>query len=331
LGAPAVSFIVPLYNCLPYSQAMLASLQATMPAGLAHEIILVDDGSTDGTREWLKGGARGDHALHLGIGSRLQVLLNSQNSGYAKSNNRAAASAKGDLFVLLNNDLVLRPGWLEPMLALHGGLARRGQAGAIGNVQYRVSDGAIDHTGIVINAKAKPEHRKRAPVTERLRGFSLVPAVTGACLLISAELWRTLGGFDEGYFNGCEDVDLCFRAAELGRTNAVALRSAVDHHVSASPNRNARNEANAHRLARSWAERLSRLAEMAWTQAYFERYLPEPRDYPDRRLAGQAALCRYGLRRRPPARAAEGARAALAIEFARWRSLEHAAASAPCP
>lgn len=48
-----VSFIIPLYNGLVLTQAMLASLRATVPAHLTHEIIFVDDGSTDGTRDWL--------------------------------------------------------------------------------------------------------------------------------------------------------------------------------------------------------------------------------------------------------------------------------------
>ena len=47
-----VSFVIPLYNCLPLTQAMLASLRTSLPAGLEHEIIFVDDGSTDGTRDW---------------------------------------------------------------------------------------------------------------------------------------------------------------------------------------------------------------------------------------------------------------------------------------
>ena len=45
-----VSFIIPLFNCLDLTQAMIASLQETLPRKLSHEIILVDDGSTDGTR-----------------------------------------------------------------------------------------------------------------------------------------------------------------------------------------------------------------------------------------------------------------------------------------
>ena len=105
-----VSIIIPLYNCLPLTQAMLASLQATLPGRLKHEIVFIDDGSTDGTREWLR-------TLR---GPEFNVLLNERNLGYAASNNRAANVARGEFLALLNNDLILQPGWLEPMLAALG-------------------------------------------------------------------------------------------------------------------------------------------------------------------------------------------------------------------
>src|SRR5690348_3542272 len=133
---PQVSFIVPLFNCLALTQAMIASLQATMPAGLAHEIILVDDGSTDGTRAWLASLTE----------PAFRVVLNERNLGFAGANNRAAAVARGDILVLLNNDLVLLPGWLQPLLAAHRTLGRR--AGVIGNIQRDAKTGAIDHAGI---------------------------------------------------------------------------------------------------------------------------------------------------------------------------------------
>jgi O-antigen biosynthesis protein len=75
-----VSFIIPLFNCLPLTQAMLASLRDTIPAGLTHEIVLVDDGSTDGTREWL--GSLRDPPF--------RAVFNERNLGYAAANNRAA-------------------------------------------------------------------------------------------------------------------------------------------------------------------------------------------------------------------------------------------------
>src|SRR5687768_7259087 len=194
---------------------MLASLQATLPAGLTHEIIYVDDGSTDGTRAWLQSLA----------GPPFRVLLNERNLGYAIGNNRGAAIARGEFLVLLNNDLVLLPGWLEPMLAAHAALGAR--AGVIGNVQRDAKTGEIDHAGLVVNVTGKPVHARTLP-SRWARFFNPqgeVPAVTGACLLIERALWQQLGGFDEAYVNGGEDIDLCFRARASGRINVVVLRS----------------------------------------------------------------------------------------------------------
>src|SRR5688572_1372359 len=130
---------------------MLASLQATLPAGLRYEIIFVDDGSTDGTREWLA-------TLRA---ATFTVLLNERNRGYAVSNNRAANIARGDFLALLNNDLILQPRWLEPMLDAHASLA--GRAGAIGNVQLDAQSGMVDHAGLVIGVTGKPIHVRGLP------------------------------------------------------------------------------------------------------------------------------------------------------------------------
>ncbi|HVU34606.1 MAG TPA: glycosyltransferase [Opitutaceae bacterium] len=307
---PRISFIVPLYNCLSLTQAMVASLQATLPAGLAHEIILIDDGSTDGTRNW------------LGTVSQppFRVILNERNLGFAATNNRAAATAEGEFLVLLNNDLVLEPHWLEPMLAAHRSLGRR--AGLVGNVQRDARTGEIDHAGIIFNRKAKPEHDRRTPpwLARTFAPVRRVPAVTAACVLISTARWRQLGGFDEQYVNGGEDVDLCFRARAAGCVNAVALRSVVRHHISSSAGRKLRDEANSERLARRWRSEFIRAASRDWCREYVEAIEVEPRDY-DAGLARRLWLHAIGLSQRPPPEAAAALGDALELEFVRWQAL----------
>ncbi len=255
--APQLSVVTALFNCLPLTQAMTAALQATLPAGLTHEIILVDDGSTDGTREWL-----------ATLGAPFRVVLNPKNMGYGAANNHGAALARGEYLALLNNDLVLGPGWLEPMLAAHRSLGSR--AGIIGNVQTDARSGVTDHAGIVFNHQGKPEHDRARPAAAArwFRPVRPMPAVTGACMLLTTALWRELGAFDEAYINGCEDVDLCLRAAAAGRINAVARRSVIGHHISSSPGRKRRDEANTQRLAERWRANLDRLGVPAWCRAY---------------------------------------------------------------
>lgn len=296
---------------------MFSSLQATLPAGLEYEIIFVDDGSTDGTRDWLAGLTASNGA------SSIRVLLNERNFGYAIGNNRGTAIACGDFLALLNNDLVLQPGWLEPMLDAHRSLGT--QAGIIGNIQRDARTGKIDHTGIVINQNGKPVHDHELPTgfmgnPVRVRR---VPAVTGACLLVHRDLWRELGGFDEGYVNGAEDVDLCFRARALGRSNAVALTSTVLHHISSSAGRKLRDEENSYRLVSRWRREFVLAADgpfREWSWDYFEKHLPDPR-LANPALARHALFYALGLRRTPPPDAIAFIEERQAREFQRWESL----------
>ncbi|MDE3083720.1 MAG: glycosyltransferase family 2 protein [Verrucomicrobiota bacterium] len=303
---PCVSFIIPLYNCLALTQVMLKSLRASLPAGLAHEIIFVDDGSTDGTRTWL---ATLDSPP-------FRVILNERNLGYAAANNRGAALARSRFLVLLNSDLALTPHWLEPMLDLHARFGTR--AGLIGNVQRDARTGAIDHSGIFINAKGKPQHDRTA---YPFSNYRKAVAVTGACLLVERALWTELGGFDENFVNGCEDVDLCLRARAAGRINAVALRSVVGHHVSASPGRKLRDEENTRRLTLRWRKELAQAGLVAWCRNHISRGLNAARA--DLGLIEAAAVlaCAFGLRKRPPLAAIRGMEASIDLELERWRAL----------
>jgi len=304
---PKVSVITSLFNCLAHTQAMVAGLQETLPRGLDHEIILIDDGSTDGTRAWL-----------ATLGPPFRVLLNERNLGFGASNNRGAALASGDLLLLLNNDLILPPGWLPPLLAAHRRLGDR--AGLVGNVQLAAATGAVDHAGMRVGLHGKPEHiREQRPAPGRaFAPVRRVAFLTGACLLVSSALWRRLGGFDETFVNGCEDVDLCLRARAAGQVNAVALRSVIRHHISPSPGRNLHNEQNSRRLLRRWGGELARLGARRWCRDYLVREWTGAHAAADHAQAGAALLYALHLRATPPAFALAGMHAALAREFARW-------------
>ena len=308
-----VSFIIPLYNCLPFTQAMLASLRGTLPPGFDGEIILVDDGSTDGTRAWI-----------ANLPEPCRVVLNESNLGFAGACNRGAAAARGEILFFLNNALVLLPGWLEPMLAA---FTRFTGAGLVGNVQLNLATGAVDHTGIYFNHKGKPAHATESSLGEKLRGCRLTPALTGACFALRRELWNSLGGFDEGYRNGCEDIALALRALAMGRRNYVMLRSVVRHHISQSPGRKQRDEQNTRRLVERRGDQIAALALKDWCRDYLARNWDGARDTRDHVLACSALLYLVGLKATPPRPAVAGIRAAMEHELSRWRRLDGAGTS----
>ena len=100
-----VSVIVLTHNNLPLTIECIDSILATRPSGMELDLIIHDNGSTDGTKEWLN---------HLGFNKKqedvtIKTLLSPTNMGFGAGMNQAYRAAEGDIIVFLNNDTVVTP------------------------------------------------------------------------------------------------------------------------------------------------------------------------------------------------------------------------------
>ena len=245
---PVTSIIVPVFNQWHLTwKCLLAVSQHTGASGRGkgdYEVIVVDDGSTDETPE----------ALPLLEGIR--VHRNPVNAGFAHSCNQGARLARGRYLLFLNNDTEVHPGWLPPMVDI---LDKRADVAMVG-CKLLFPNGTIQHGGVVFSyAGPTPvmpfhlDYRQRADVRNDLLELN---AVTAACSLVRAEVFQQLGGFDEGYRNGLEDVDLCLRLKEAGGKILYTPRSTVTHHESMSDGRFHSGWANEERFNETWVGRI---------------------------------------------------------------------------
>lgn len=167
----------------------------------------------------------------------LRVLnIDLPDFNYAVANNKAAAEASGDLLLLLNDDVApLRPDWLSAMVA-HMQDPRVGIVGA----RLLYGNGMVQHEGVIMGLANLCEHagRLRPGDDAGPHGLGLmdrqVSAVTGACLLIRASLYRDLGGMDERFAIALNDVDLCLRARQTGWRVVYCAQAEMSHYESLS-------------------------------------------------------------------------------------------------
>lgn len=242
MKAPLVSVIIPAWNLWEVTRPCLESLRAHTPGNVI-EVIVVDNGSEDATANELA--PLGD-AL---FGPRFRSVRLDTNRGFAPACNLGAAEAQGRHLFFLNNDTVLAPGWLPPLLREFEEDPRTGAAGPL--LVYPDS-GRVQHCGIAFAPTLQTEHLyANFPATHpAVRTRRTLQAITGAAMLLPTALFRDCGGFHEGYRNGCEDLELCCRIRERGLRLAVVADSLVAHIESRTPGRKQHDAANATLLNR---------------------------------------------------------------------------------
>jgi GT2 family glycosyltransferase/2-polyprenyl-3-methyl-5-hydroxy-6-metoxy-1,4-benzoquinol methylase/glycosyltransferase involved in cell wall biosynthesis len=221
---PLVSVVVVTYNNLELTRACLASLGEHSGYDPL-EIIVVDNASADGTREFLKEWAA------AGINRR--IVLNDDNRGFAAANNQGLAMAEGDYLVLLNNDTYVTPGWVR---TLRNHLRRDQTIGLIGPVTNNIGN----------EAKIDLEYSDMQEMIEASAGYTLrnigrtFPLRTAAffCVMMRRGVYERVGPLDETFGIGFfEDDDYCRRIEQLGLRIVCAEDAFVHHQLSSSFNK----------------------------------------------------------------------------------------------
>ena len=215
-----VSIIIPVFNQLEYTHACLASLQAVQEQA-PFEVIVVDDCSTDNTPEVV--------AQISGV----VYLRNDINSGFIASCNAGAKTARGKYLVFLNNDTLVKPGWLTALLDT---FKEERRAGIVGS-KLLYPDGRLQEAGGIIwqDASGWNYGKSDDPGKPEYNYLRDVDYCSGAALMVPKALFESLGGFDSRYAPGYyEDTDLAFKVRQAGYRVLYQPLSEVIHYEGAT-------------------------------------------------------------------------------------------------
>lgn len=242
-ATPLVSIVIPVYNKCDLTMQCLATL-AQVTAHLAHEVIVVDNASTDDTPRRLAQAA-----------DPVRYVRNESNRNFAGACNQGAELARGKFLVFLNNDTVPLEGWLDALLEevrLHP------QVVAVGS-RLLYENRLVQHAGVAFARESRSPfhpHRGLRADDPRVNRRRELQAVTAACVLIRPSWFKECGGFDEGYRNGYEDLELCLRLRQRGGLIVYQPRSVLFHLESQTPGRMRHDDENRSRFFERWSETL---------------------------------------------------------------------------
>jgi len=212
MSSPLTSIVMLTMNEWRYTELALRSLAAHTPE--RHEIIVVDNGSTDGTPRRL--------AAFPGV----RVIANAGNRGFAAGSNQGILASQGDEILLLNNDVLLTPGWLAGLRRALGATHATGMAGPISNYVsgLQLDRGAAYHTPQELLAYATANAARNAG------RFSRVDRLVGFALLFRRDLVERIGLLDERFGRGNFEDDDYGRRARIAGYDLVIAHDVFIHH-----------------------------------------------------------------------------------------------------
>ena len=226
-----VSVVIPSKDNPEVLDKCISSL-IHLTRGIKYEIIVVDNGSSDENRAKIEAFVKDKNDG----GEIIRYLYKPQPFNFSRMCNQGAANATGEYVLFLNDDIEIREGkWLLKMMRV----ATRKGAGAVGAKLYYPESMLIQHAGIT-NLRLGPVHKLQFKddnphyYMDINNGVRNCIAVTGACLLVSKEAFKDVGGFADELEVAFNDVDLCFRLYEAGYYNSVCNNTHLWHYESMS-------------------------------------------------------------------------------------------------
>jgi len=248
-NSPLVSIIIINRNGETHLKRLLSVIDETIH--LNYELIIVDNDSTDNSIELIKSFTK----------LPISLIQNNQNHSFSHANNQAVEISKGDYLLFLNNDIKPLDGWLNHLLNT---MLSNENVGAVGSkliypncessTLNKDKSYTIQHSGIIFkegNGYIKPFNRDNgvnySDLTNKFTEEEII-AVTAACLLIKKSVYIEVGGFDEGYIYGYEDVDLCLKLYKKGYKNIYNPQSVLYHYEFGTQEKNDRKDVIERRL-----------------------------------------------------------------------------------
>ena len=212
---PVVSIVIPVYNQFHYTYACLKTI-AMNSGDVPYEVIVANDCSTDLTTQLTK------------IITGVKVVTNKENLRFLRNCNNAAKHAGGKYILFLNNDTQVQKNWLSSLVEL---IERDEKIGMVGS-KLVYPDGRLQEAGGILwrDGSAWNYGNGKDPAMPEYNYVKDVDYISGAAIMIRANLWREIGGFDDQFAPAYyEDTDLAFEVRRHGYRVVYQPLSVVIH------------------------------------------------------------------------------------------------------